>query len=152
MPQHYIMSNMKTVSELTITNNNLMKSIYDEIISREGDKIKKQMADNLKIGYTPMFFEAKEYNIYDEYMAMKNIREKRVGVTNYEEGRFRILEYMINCIIAEPIDGNYYKKEYCDSVEEAAKLLATEDALYDGLAWSFIPKRFGREIDMMFGG
>ena len=135
-----------------VTNNNLMKCIYDEIISREGEKLKKQLDDNLRKGYKSMFFEAKEYNIYDEYMGIKKLKEMRGWQSKFDEGRFKILEYMINCIIADPINGDYYKKEYCDSVREAAKLLASEDALYDDLVWSFIPKRFGREIDVMFGG
>ena len=147
------MSNkFKTVDQLEIKNNNLMQAILDELIRREGDQIKNKMEKDLRNHYTPMFFEAKEYNVYDEYMAIKGFVEKRGFKDNYEKGRFKMLEFMINCIIAEPINGNYYCNEYGEIAKEAGRLLETEDAMWDELVWSFVPKRFRRDFDCLWDG
>ena len=142
----------QTVNELTIIDNNLMKSIHVHIVNRDGDKIHKKLNECLLNGYQPIFFEAKQFNIYDEYMVMKRFIDERGFKSNYEEGRFKTLEYMINCIIADPINGDYYNKENNDLIKKGGELLASEDAMTDDLVWSFIPKRFQRDIDMLWDG
>lgn len=143
---------IKRVDQINMIDNNLLKSILVEINNREGDSIKQKIQNSLKNDYMPLVFEATEYNIYTEYMAMKNFIDERGFSGNYEKGRFKTLEFMINCIIADPIDGNYYNKENAEIIKEAGRLLHSEDAMNDDLVWLFVPKRLGRDIDVLWDG
>ena len=144
--------NIKTVDQIEITDNNLMRSIYSEIIIREGMAYHDKLTECVKNKFTPIIFEAGQYNIYSEYMAMTNYIKLRGFRDNYEKGRYKVLEFMINCIIADPINGDYYDEKNSELIKEAGRLLHTEDAMHDGLVWAFIPKRFERDIDVSWNG
>jgi len=144
--------NIKTVDQIEITDNNLMRSIYSEIIIREGMAYHDFFTECVKNKFTPIIFEAGQYNIYKEYMAMTNYIKLRGFRDNYEKGRYKVLEFMINCIIADPINGDYYDEKNSELIKEAGRLLHTEDAMHDGLVWAFIPKRFERDIDVSWNG
>lgn len=73
----------------------------------------------------------------------------------YKLGRFKLLEYIIHYIKNDPERGDYYSKENKERLIEAGKLLYEYDdmdGMHDGLVWSFIPKRYQREIDMAWDG
>jgi hypothetical protein len=144
----------KTVDKIEIKNNNLIQSIYDEILAQDdGKNIHEKMTAYVKNRRTPLIFEAKEYNIYDEYMGITNFVKHRGGFQdNYEKGRYRVLEYIINCIIADPLEGDYYEENNTKLLKEGGELLNTEDAMQDTLVWLFVPKRLERTIDMAWNG
>ncbi len=153
---------IKTIDQIEIIDNNLMSSIYNEVINREGNgyhaiftecvKNTNKNTNKNKTTFTPIIFEAGHYNIYKEYTAMTNYINIRGFRDNYEKGRYKVIEFMLNCIIADPINGDYYEEKNSELIKEAGRLLHTENAMHDGLVWSFIPKRFERDIDVSWNG
>src|SRR5579885_3309719 len=118
---------IKKVNEIPTPYSSLMKNIHHYIMEIHGKSMNDKLNECLKKGYPAMFFEAKEYNIYDEYSAIKKLMEARGGSTTpYEEGRLKVLEYMINSIIADPIEGDYYEKTNNDLIKEAGRLLSQD--------------------------
>lgn len=144
--------NIKTVDQIVIRDNNLMMSIYAEVFIRDGEIIHNNIETCLKNKHPPLIFEAETYNIYAEYMAMTRFIKQGGFRDNYQKGRYRVLEYILNCIIADPIEGDYYEKKNNELIEEAGRLLNTDNAMWDGLVWSFVPTRLKRTIDMMWDG
>ena len=141
------MTAIKTIEEIEIINDNILGSICNEIKQREGDKFNERVKEYLRGGRKPMIFEATEYGIYEKYKEIKKKKE-RGEIQKAEEGRYRVLKYMINCIIAEPMEGNNYSKENDEMVKEGGRMLDEEGVKYDENVWRYIPKRFQREIDM----
>lgn len=95
--------------------------------------------------------EAIDFNIFREYNALKNLK----GDDKYRNGRFLLLEYVIDCVKNDPDEGNYFVPEMRDKVVKAGQLLYEADGMAgmnDGLVWSFVPKRYQRDIDMMWDG
>lgn len=132
---------IKTVSEIPFIDNNLLKSIYAELTRREGPQILIKLNNYIESGETPLIIEALHYNIYSEYQAMTTYIKLRGFTSNYENGRYKVLEFIINCIIADPLNGDYADKSNSDLLKEAGRLLSTEQAMDDDLVWDFIPKR-----------
>jgi len=94
--------------------------------------------------------EAIDYNIYKEYNAIKKFMEK-TEQSKYTIARFKILGYMIKCIEADPENGDWYDEDNMKQLKEAGRMLYEEDGMNgmnDTLVWSFVPKRYMREIDM----
>jgi hypothetical protein len=142
---------IKTVEQLEIIDDNLMKSIYDEVIKKDNN-IHNQLNECLKNGYTPIIFEAMEYNIYTEYMAMTKNFKKGISNGTFEQGFYKVLEFMINCIIADPINGNYYEQQNSDLLKEGGRLLNITGDMEDDLVWYFVPNKFKRDIDVSWDG
>lgn len=137
---------VKTVDQIKIINNDLMKSIYDELLERDGTKIHTYLTNCVINGHKPIFYEAKEYGIYDEFMIMtKNIKENGFE-NNYEQGKYKVLEFMINCIIANPINGHYFDEKNRELIIDSKKLLNVKD----NLIWNFIPNTFKKTIDVLW--
>lgn len=144
--------NIKTVGQIKIINNDLMESIYAEIVNRDGHKMHEKIIECTQDIFPPMIFEAATYNIYKEYMAMTRFIKKRGFKNNYEKGRYKVLKFMLNCIIADPINGDYCNEENNELLKEAGRLLDTGGDMHDNLVWAFVPKRFVRDIDVMWNG
>jgi hypothetical protein len=92
--------------------------------------------------------ELKEFNIIPEYYALS----KKPNKNSYDLGRMNILKYIINCVKEDPINGDYYNKDNGELIKEAGRLLNETNDMRDGLVWSFIPKRYHREIDNYWDG
>jgi len=100
--------------------------------------------------------ELDEFNIEREYNAIKKLVNLRGGYKDkYEEGRFKTLQYMINCVSNDHQNGDYYNEDNNALMTNAGKLLNQYDGMdgmRDPLVWSFIPKRYHRGIDYMWDG
>ena len=95
--------------------------------------------------------ELKEYDIMNEYNALKKMQHMDL----YKSARFKILQYIINCVKADPINGDYYDKDNRKLMIEAGNELNSEggmNSMKDNLVWAFIPKRYHREIDHLWDG
>ncbi len=98
-----------------------------------------------------------EFNILKEYKAIHKLYTRRDNKfkNKYEKARYNILKYMINCAIYDPQNGDYYDEENNKLIKEAGKLLYEFEGmngLYDGLVWSFIPRRYIRDIEILWDG
>ena len=100
--------------------------------------------------------ELDQYNILKEYDAIKKISEANGGFgSKYQEGRFKVLEYIINCATNEPINGDYFDPKNNQILKEAGKLLYEDsgmDGMHDRLVWAFVPKRYKGDINYMWNG
>lgn len=105
--------------------------------------------------------EAIHYNIFAEYNAMKKMIDNGIisldkgNDHKYKIGRFLTLKYIITCVKNDPDNGDYYDPENVSQLKKAGRLLYEADGMngmHDGLVWSFIPKRYRREIDMAWNG
>lgn len=95
--------------------------------------------------------ELKHFNIIPEYSALR----KKNNKNSFDIGRMKILEYIINCVKNDPINGDYYNKENATLIREAGNELnkdGGERSMREPLVWSFIPKRYHREIDNYWSG
>ena len=95
--------------------------------------------------------ELKHFNIIPEYDALR----KKNNKNSFDIGRMKILEYIINCVKNDPINGDYYNKDNAKLMIEAGNELnkdGGERSMRDLLVWSFIPKRYHREIDNYWSG
>jgi hypothetical protein len=95
--------------------------------------------------------ELKHFNIIPEYSALR----KKNNKNSFDIGRMKILEYIINCVKNDPINGDYYNKENGQLIIDAGNELnkdGGERSMRDPLVWSFIPKRYHREIDNYWSG
>ena len=94
------------------------------------------------------------YNIKREYEAIKRYHDKNKSFQNKtQEARYKLLKYIITCTAHDPINGDYYDKENIKLIKEAGKLLYESTAgMNDPLFWSFVPRRYKREIDMFWDG
>ncbi len=92
--------------------------------------------------------ELKEYNIISEYHALRQIEDK----TSFDLARMNILKYIITCVKEDPINGDYYNKNNAKLIIEAGELLNKTNDMRDLLVWSFIPKRYRREIENYWDG
>ena len=97
--------------------------------------------------------ELKEYNIINEYNAMKSMNFQASDL--YKTARLKILQYIINCVNADSLNGDYYNENNRKLMIEAGNELNKEGgmkSMHDDLVWSFIPKRYHREIDYLWNG
>ncbi len=95
--------------------------------------------------------ELKHFNIIPEYDALR----KKNNKNSFDIGSMKILEYIINCVKNDPINGDYYNKDNAKLMIEAGNELnkdGGERSMRDLLVWSFIPKRYHREIDNYWSG
>ena len=99
--------------------------------------------------------EACEYNVFSEYGALDRFDTyNEFGKCKnmlYDKARYCILKYIIECVRNDPINGDYYEKSNSNLMKEAGELLnktGDYDAMGDGLFWSFVPKRYHREIEV----
>ncbi len=95
--------------------------------------------------------ELKHFNIIPEYNALR----KKNNKNSFDIGRMKILEYIINCVKNDPINGDYCNKDNGKLIIDAGNELnkdGGERSMRDLLVWSFIPKRYHREIDNYWNG
>lgn len=93
------------------------------------------------------------FNIQREYDGLKKIIEGQdpKSISKYKMARLNILHYIIKCAENDPINGNWFDEENFKILKEAGILLYEDDGMrgmHDNLVWSFIPKRYHREIDL----
>jgi hypothetical protein len=102
------------------------------------------------------FNELFEYNIFDEYNALlKILSEPEPKNNKYVKARFNMLKYVIKSIKNDPIQGDYWDDECDILLKDAGKLLYeynSMEGMHDKLAWSFIPRRYHRNIDYAWSG
>ncbi len=73
----------------------------------------------------------------------------------YKIGRKGMLEYIITCVENDPVDGDYYTREHKQVMVKSGETLYKSGGMNDmrdNLVWSFIPKRYRREIDIFWNG
>jgi hypothetical protein len=109
------------------------------------------------MGHRTALKEAIEYNIFTEYKALGEYIpfHSNQKIHEYELGRYKILEYIINCLHHDPDNGDWYDDNNVKLIRDAGELLYKYDGMngmHDALVWSFIPKRYQREIDMIWNG
>ena len=92
--------------------------------------------------------ELKHFNIIPEYYALN----KKENKNSFDLGRMKILKYIINCVQKDPIHGDYYSEDNENLIVEAGNHLEKTNDMHDMLVWSFIPKRYHREIDIYWSG
>ena len=99
-----------------------------------------------------------EYNIIQEHKGLKrflDIPDLPEKDRQYKQARYNILTYIINCVKADPQYGDYYDEENQKLLHEAGVLLNKEGgikSMHCPLVWSFIPKRYGENINMEWDG
>ena len=140
-------------------NTYVIKDEYGQTFEMSYDQFVKYMND--KVGYQPPIYtdrvaahEAIEYNIYKEYNAIKKFMET-TEQSKYTMARFKILGYMIKCIDADPVNGDWYDEGHMKELKDAGRMLYEAEGMrgmQDELVWLFVPKRFRREIDMAWDG
>ncbi|MCK4968239.1 MAG: hypothetical protein KAS12_04225 [Candidatus Aenigmarchaeota archaeon] len=105
--------------------------------------------------------EACEKNIFQEYGKLdyfvKNEKFSSQKQKLYHTARYLILDYIITYIKNDPINANYGNNysDQRDKIVDAGNMLNEEggkDSMNDFLVWSFIPKRYHREIDNFWDG
>ena len=131
----------KTVEEITIKDGNLMQSVYDEIANREGKmKLEQKLQKCKDNGCTALLFEST--HVFNEYMEIdQDVRNDRVD-GDFERAYHKILQFIINCIIADPIEGFFFNKKNHELIMEAGKLLHACNSMDHELILSIIPSRF----------
>ena len=116
---------------------------YDDFLIRFGLSVKSLSAVE----------ELKEYNIMKEYNSLKSMNFPASDL--YKSARLKILQYIINCVNADSLNGDYYNEDNRKLMIEAGNELNKEGgfaSMQYNLVWSFIPKRYHREIDYMWNG
>ena len=101
--------------------------------------------------------ELNEYNIIKEYKAIHTFYNMRCKMfkDKYEEARYNILKWIITCATHDPENGDYSDVKNNELIKDAGKLLYEYDkmeGMHDDLVWSFIPKRYQRDIDCLWNG
>ena len=118
-------------------------------------------AQNAKIANSP--FPAKEeaisWNVYREFEAIDRFKNARGFENDYEKGRYKTLQYIIKRIEGDPINADYQNEEIKQIMREAGELLYNftfqsdgKKGINDGLVWAFIPKRYRRDIELIWDG
>lgn len=96
------------------------------------------------------------FNIQREFDGIERITKKNPKLmSKYKLARYKILQYMINCVKHDGVNGDWYDEENYKLVKEAGMLLyqdSGDKGMHDRLFWSFIPRRYHREIDYAWNG
>jgi len=114
--------------------------------------------DTSNLGKYRAVLELFEYNIFEEYDALKRLVKcaEELGKKDmYKIARMKIFEYILNCVKGDPINGDVYSAENEQLLKDARKILYDTDGMdgmHDRLLWSFVPKRYHREINMSWDG
>ena len=101
--------------------------------------------------------ELEEYNIIPEYNALTEFLKLDLQPKDrlYKQARHNILKYIIISVENDPKHGDYYSEETQQLIIQAGQMLYEEGgmrSMHDPLVWSFIPKRYGRDIDCAWDG
>jgi len=101
--------------------------------------------------------ELEEYNIMPEYNALTEFLKLDLQPKDrlYKQARHNILKYIIISVENDPKHGSYYSEETQQLITQAGQMLYEEGgmrSMHDPLVWSFIPKRYGRDIDCAWDG
>lgn len=143
----------KTVNDLVFDindNESLYKSISNEISTNP--VYKKMRATYPQINKYPALGELKEYNICTEYVAIKRQIDGGYNKSPFSAGFLKVLTYMINCVLADPMNGDHYDNNNNEILKEGGRLLSEDDSMHDNLVWLFIPRRYQRLIDSLWNG
>jgi hypothetical protein len=96
--------------------------------------------------------ELEIYSIMTECRALHKYKSQR-ELSKFDLARYYMLKYIIKCALKDPVCGDYSDKENTELMKEAGRLLNEDGGLssmHDGLVWSFVPRRYHREIDLMW--
>jgi hypothetical protein len=106
--------------------------------------------------------ECLDYNIFSEYKVLESIIKYNDFETTcnhkdklFKKARFNILDFIITCVRKDNIHGDYFDTENNEKIINAGKMLweeGGEKSMRDKLVWSFIPKRYHRDIDILWDG
>ena len=116
-----------------------------------------KILDKYKHLYVSAKDEIEKYNIQREYDAISKIIEHRKPepISKYKMGRYKILQYILECVKHDPSNGDWFNDENIKVLKEAGKLLYEfdkMDGMNDGLVWSFIPRRYHSDINYAWNG
>jgi len=95
------------------------------------------------------------WNIKREYVALQDFVKSRGYVSKYEEGRHKILKFILNKVYHDPANGDWNDDNNINLIKEAGQLLYDYDGMNgmrDCFVWSFIPNRYHREISSYWHG
>jgi hypothetical protein len=115
-------------------------------------------SNNGDISKFPAVQELFEYNIFPELNGLNRYikyAQDHGKPDLYKIGRKGILEYIIACVENDPVNGDYHTPENKQLMIRSGQTLYKSGGMRDmkdGLVWSFIPKRYRREIDMYWDG
>jgi len=113
---------------------------------------------NKKFNANSAVMELLEYNIIQEHKGLKKFLDyPDLEPKNrlYKQARYNILTYIINCVKADPQNGDHYDEDNKKILREAGELLYKEGgmkSMHCPLVWSFIPKRYGGDINLEWDG
>jgi hypothetical protein len=119
------------------------------------EEFMKMMIGNTK--YLNATEELEEYNIVSEFNGLEKFLKMDLDPKNrlYKQARYNILKYIITCVKNDPECGDYYDDENEKILREAGEMLYKEggmQSMHDELVWSFIPKRYRRNVDLAWNG
>lgn len=129
-------------------------AFYDEMC-------KLYQNDPLSTKYGPYaaLKEAVQYNLFKEYNGLNKLinraKELNRPEDKYKIARSLIYGYIIECIRKDPHNGDYYNEQNHQNLKKGGQILYDTEGMrgmHDDLLWSFIPKRYRREIDIAWNG
>lgn len=91
------------------------------------------------------------FNILKEYSRLIKFK---IELKTYDKALFLICECIIDKVQHDRINGDFYSKEHNNKIKNAGELLNEYDGtsvMYDVLM-DWVPKRYRREIDMIWDG
>lgn len=106
--------------------------------------------------------EALEYNLFQEYEALRQTSEKRT-LSTFARGRMLVYRGIIDAILFDPVKGdmrenmsaadNEHWRLIKQNWRDGGSVLAQDSptALQELGVWSFIPRRFRRDIECEWG-
>jgi len=113
------------------------------------------LAENKRLCHCTAKEEAVSWNVYREFEAIDRFKNARGFKNDYEKGRYKTLQYIIKRIEGDPINADYQNEEIKQIMREAGELIYKSKGMKympDGLVWAFIPKRYRRDIELIWDG
>lgn len=147
----------------TITTNDELNNLYqNNIRTFNNPHDLMDMFRQTPIPKSETAYEAcKRLNVFDEYNAMKD----RKDMNGFDEARFLILRATVKMVNFDPVSGDMkpnmndedkllWESIKTDIIEGGKALYEFDgmDGMRDPLVWSFIPRRFHRDIDIRWSG
>lgn len=118
--------------------------------ARMEELIEMLRAHVMRTPYETAYDEATRYNVFTEYNAIMGHINAGRKLNNYDYARATLLRYVITAVEKDPESGDHTDKQQVDQVRKAGRLLNKTggiEAMRDPLLWSFIPRRYHREIE-----
>jgi hypothetical protein len=148
-------TNQKAIKPISMAETNALFKKMQEMLRKEYE-VNPTLT---RYGPNEAVKEAVKYNLFEEQKGILRLislaKEKDYPEDKYNIARSLIYGYIIECIRKDPDNGDYYNEENLKKLKEGGKMLYDNEGMQgmrDDLLWSFIPKRYQREIDMVWNG